>query len=367
MGIFSGISNYTKNMGSGLGQAVSNLGTVLHLPEWGISEALSGGSYTPGMNASAQQSVLPASINMQPNNVADTYQQYSPFNTTPTGGGSGGSGVPTGGTPTGGQPSGPSQEDILNQGYGDYIGQLDQMLGGLTGQSTNLQNIAQEQSAQQQNTLDLQNTQGQQDLTNYQNKSLKDIGSTIGSGFRAGNILLGSMGAGDSTAANQYSLALAKEGSKQRGSVMADVSQRLGNLKQVYNTATNNLKSQLNQKINEISQWFSQQQMSLQGMKADAAKERSQQMLQLATNALQVAQQQASGMQNTLNTWTANNATSIQQATQQMQQNVQNNPIPTAINTTPQQSIASTAPRFFSSGTNDQNKLFQPVNYNYLT
>jgi len=347
------------------------------LPEFGITEGIAklfGNKNTTssgGSNLLADQTNYnqPIQWNALQNYDAGTANNVTPgnFQTTPaTGQGGGGQVLGTTTQQTTQAPSGPSQEDILNQGYNDYLGQLDQMLGGLTGQSNNLTNIATEQSAQQQNTLDLQNTQGQQDLTNYQNKSLKDIGSTIGSGFRAGNILLGSMGAGDSTASSQYSLALAKEGSKQRGNVMADVSSRLGNLKQVYNTAVNNLKSNLTQKINEISQWFSQQQMTLQGMKADAAKERSNQLLQLATNALQVAQQQAAGMQNTLNTWTANNATSIQQATQQMQQNVANNPIPTAINTTPQSTIASAAPSFFNnanSTTEKTNQLFPSYNY----
>jgi len=263
-------------------------------------------------------------------------------------------------------PSGPSQEDILNQGYNDYLSQLDQMLGTLGNQSTSLQGAAQENFNQNLNTLNLQNTQGQETLNTYQGKTLKDIGNTIGAGFRAGNVLLGAMGAGDSSAANQYAYALAKEGSKQRGNVMSDVSTRLGQLQQVYNTAKQNLTSSLQQKINEISTWFSQQQMTLQGMKADAARERSSQLLQIATNALGVAQQQASGMQNALNTWVANNATSIQQAQSQMQTNVANNPIPVAMNTTPQSAIASTAPKFFSntSTTEKQNSLFP--NYNYL-
>jgi hypothetical protein len=230
------------------------------------------------------------------------------------------------------------------------------MLGTLGNTQTSMVGTANEQFNQNLNNLNLENTQGQNTLNQYQNKSLKDIGNTIASGFQAGNVLLGSMGAGDSSAANQYAYALAKEGSKQRGNVMADVSTRLGNLKQVYNTAKNNLTSSLQQKINEIATWFSQQQMTLQGMKADAAKERSQQLLQLATNALSVAQQQASGMQNALNTWTANNATSIQQAQSQMQQNVANNPIPTAINTTPQQQIASVAPNYWSTNATEEKK-----------
>jgi hypothetical protein len=253
------------------------------------------------------------------------------------------------------QPSGPSADDILNQGYSDYTAQLDQMLGNLGVQSGAMNTQAQEAYNQQANNLELQNTQGTNTLNQYQNKSLKDIGSTIANGFKAGNVLLGSMGAGDSSAANQYSYAMAKEGSKQRGAVTADVSARLGNLQQVYNTAKNNLVSGLNQQVQQIAQWYSQQQMQLQGMKADAAKEKSNQTLQIALNQLGVAQQQALNMQNSLNTWVANNATSIQSAQQQIQRNVANNPIPTAMNTTPQSTIASAAPTFWSNN-NDTTK-----------
>lgn len=253
-------------------------------------------------------------------------------------------------TSTPSAPSAPSGPD-----YSSFYSQLDQMLGDLGVQSGALQTQAQEQTNQQQNTLDLQKTQGEQQLNQYQNKSLKDIGSTIASGFRAGNVLLGSMGAGDSSAANQYAYALAKEGSKQRGNVMADVSARMGGLQQVYNTAKNNLVSGLNQKIGEIAQWFSSQQMSLRGQKAEVAKQQSDQALQIAMNALSTAQNQAMGIQNALNTWVANNATSIQSAQQQIQQNVANNPVPGTINTTPQSTVASAAPTFWSNN-NDTTK-----------
>lgn len=262
--------------------------------------------------------------------------------------------------------NGPSIADQLQSGYNDYYSQLDQMLAGLTGQQTNLQNVAQEQTNQQMSNLDLQRTQGVDTLNQYQNKSLKNIGETIASGMRAGNNLLGSMGAGDSSAANQYAYALAKEGSKQRGGVMADVSARLGGLQQVYNTAKNNLVSGLNQRINEIAQWFSEQQNSIRGMKATAAKQYSDQALQIALGQLQTAQQDVMNQRNALDTWVANNATSIQQATQLMQQNAQNLPIPTM--NTMFSSGSSTAPTYYNnSNTTEKSPTLFNNNLSWLT
>jgi hypothetical protein len=348
-----GLYNFVNN-------AVGSVGSFLGIPEGGRSEQIASWfapqapSIGPQSTGAVQQGQSVAPINSNgnlqvvpnssPGVIPTSQPTYQPQQTQ---------------QPQQQQSSGPSQQDILNQGYGDYTNQLDQMLGSLGNQQTGMVNQANADTAQQQNTLDLQNTQGTQDLQNYQSKSLRDIGSTIGNGFRAGNVLLGSMGAGDSSSANQYALALAKEGSKQRGNVMADVSQRMGNLQQVYNSAKSNLVQGLQSKIGQISQWFSQQQMSLQGMKADAAKERSNQMLSLATNALQVAQQQAAGMQNALQTWVANNSTSMQSAVSQMQGIQAANPIPTGMNTSPS-SVGSTAPSFFngSNSTTEKRDIF---------
>lgn len=355
------------------GNAIDWLGTALHLPELGYSERA---AQAPTINTN----VTPQSQQYWQSTPTPT-QQAATINPTKSSNifqGALGTAT-TSGNPTGGSPVAPVQQQNINNGGGqnvssgpDYSGffsQLDSMLGNLSNQSQQLQNVAQEQTNQQQNTLDLQNTQGQEQLNQYQTKTLKDIGSNIANAFKSGNNYLGSLGAGDSSAASQYAYALAKEGSKLRGGVMQDVSQRLQGLKQTYDTATNNLKASLNQQVNSIAQWFSQQQQALMGQKAEVAKQQSDQAYQIAVNALQTVQQQAAGMQNALNTWVANNATSIQQAQQQIQQNVKNNPIPTAMNFSPQASVASAAPAYFNGAngtdnTKQTNGLFN--NYNWL-
>ena len=364
-----------------------NIGGV-NLPDFGISEKLSsltGGDSNGGLfggliqnNAATSQGGLQANApyGLSPTQNQQQYIAQNPVVSSPSFSGpvnpnpqptqqqqtTGGGGWPnaaatdfaaTGGVGKGGGATSSGAD------YSGFLSQLEEMWNNLGGQSQNLQNIAQQQTAQQQNTLDLQNTQGQDQFQQYQTKSLKGVGSTISNAFKAGNNLLGSMGAGDSSAANQYAFALAKEGSKQRGAIMADVSQRMQGLKQTYDTATNNLKANLSQQISSIAQWFSQQQQGLMGQKAEVAKQKSDQAYQMAVNALQTVQSQAAGMQNALNGWVANNATSIQQAQQQIQQNVQANPIPTAMNLNPQATVASAAPAYFNnanSSSNDKTK-----------
>lgn len=354
----------------------SHPGSWLGLPDFGITEAVGGllnrpttsqggsnliGS-APVQNSSASTGsvqgastsggftgpVLPAGYQFPSNNTTSTYSAPQ---------------TQTMGAQTSGGDAGSSGPD-----YSGYYSQLDEMLNSLGGQQQNLTNIANEQTNQQQNTLTDQYTTGTNQLNQYQSKSLKDIGSSIANGFRAGNVLLGSVGAGDSSAANQYAYALAREGSKQRGAVMSDVSNRRQGLKQTYETAKNNLTSQLNAQISSIAQWFSEQQNALRGMKADVAKQQSDQIYQYAINQLQTVQQQALGVQNALNSWVANNATSIQQAQSQMNQNVANNPVLSPMNTTPTSTVASAAPNYFNNAnTSDKKQASLFNNYNWLS
>ena len=157
------------------------------------------------------------------------------------------------------------------------------------------------------------------------------------------------------------------EGSKQRGQVMSDVSNRLQGIKQTFDTAKNNLNSQLNQKVSEISQWFAEQQNSLRGQKADVAKQQSDQAYQYAVNALQNVQQQAANMQTALQSWVTSNAKSLQEAQSGLQTIANNNQPINQANLNPQSAIASAAPSYYNNSNstdNTQKSLFN--NFNWL-
>jgi hypothetical protein len=325
-----------------LGYGISWLGSQLP----GNVRAGQGGSSLGGNIASGTVSMSNAfpSLVKTANAASPSYDPYAgtqslnpyggtqsiPTGTTSGGGGGGVLGTQDTGGDGGGGGGGPSPEDILNSGYNDYFAQLDQLLGTLPSQQSNLENVATQQTEQQKSDIGLQKTQGEQQLQTYQNKSLKDISANIRNAFQSGNLLLGGRGAGESSAANQYAFALAKQGSKLRSDVMADVSNRMTNLSNIYNTEVNKLSSALSGKMSEIGQWFYEQQNALVGQKASAIKEKTQALLSYAVQQMGVAQQAVASQRSALDSWVANHATSIQSAIEQMRSYASNpNSVPT--------------------------------------
>jgi hypothetical protein len=162
------------------------------------------------------------------------------------------------------------EKRTIESKWDNYIRGLDDQLAGLSGTRSSREAIAESQYNQGVNTLGLQKTQGMQNLEasragaeQNQVKNLRDISSNIRNAFLAGNIYLGTRGAGDSSAANQYSYALNRMGTKQRSDVMsdtanilADINARTENLNNVYNTEVNNLSEQKNRQMQDIASWF---------------------------------------------------------------------------------------------------------------
>ena len=220
----------------------------------------------------------------------------------------------------------------ISGGWDTYINSLDQQLGQLPGQRSTLESQAQTQA-----------TGGQQDITGQQNlalqdieglrtkatenqvKSLKDVGSNIGNLMNAGQVMLGSRGAGDSSAANMYSYALTKMGSKERGnvmgqtkSIMADLDTREGRLNEITNQEKNKLTNWLNTQLGSIAQWFQTAQQSLTQQKGVAGQQKSSDLAQLSKSLLDQATQMAmyyksqhDNLMSGLNTWAANHSTDI--------------------------------------------------------
>lgn len=230
----------------------------------------------------------------------------------------------------------------INSGYDSYFSSLDDILNnGLPQQQTAQTNIANSQYDQGVNTLDLQKTQGVADLNKQrsqaeqsQSKTLNDLASNLRNSFMAGNVYLGARGAGDSSAANQYSYALTKLGSQQRGDVTSqfnniqnDINDRESRLGEIYNSQVKDLGFQRDQQINSIAQWFAEQQNALKQAKAQGQLSKSQDLASLSQNLLNVAlqrlqtvQTEAANKRSALEQWAMNNSQNISQLKQNMGQ-----------------------------------------------
>ena len=194
----------------------------------------------------------------------------------------------------------------------------EQMAGNAYSQGINQQDLALQQGK------DL--LQGQRgDLVTNQNKNLRSLSDNLRNMYMAGNIYLGARGAGDSSAANQYSYALNKLGTQARGDQMsqtADLMSKVNaqevNLKNTYDSNLKELQLNKDNQIQQISQWWSQQQQALQQAvasgqlaKGQALTQQSQLILQQAQQALQQVQTNAQNQYNSLLSWAETNSTTI--------------------------------------------------------
>lgn len=289
------------------------------LPELGITEFFGGkkGSVATSkkfpVNRQSVQQVAGAAYRGNAVNPVQTSNLLSRAPTagrTPTPGtssttrGGGGGGEDRGGSnrPTAPDVSGAENQlrGDISSGWDSYISSLDDQFTGLAGQRTAQEGIAGSQYQQGLNSLGLQREQGLQSLEQNrasaeqnQTRNLRDISENIRNAFMAGNIYLGSRGAGDSSSANQYSYALNKMGTQQRSGVMnetatilADIDARSNDLNNIYNTEVNNLEQGKNQQMQEIASWFSDAQNQLAGLKSQGQLGKSQDLASLSKNVL---------------------------------------------------------------------------------
>ncbi len=241
----------------------------------------------------------------------------------------------------------------INSVYDAYLGSLDQMLNqGLPSQRSSQEGVARGNFGTNQADLSGQLTQGlntlggqREAVIQNQAKNLRELAANMRNSFLAGNIYLGSQGAGDSSAANQYSYALTQLGNKQRGDITSNtagildqINSRESNLQTIYNTETNKLKSGLDAQIAQIGSWFADAQNQLRQAQASGQLNKSQDlanlsktMLNQALNALNSAQQQAQQRSAALDQWAMNNSQTIQGLKQNFASVAQFNPtLPTA-------------------------------------
>ena len=222
----------------------------------------------------------------------------------------------------------------IESGYDSYINDLNNLYGGLTTQAGAQENIA--QNSYEQSIKDLlankESSLGDLGLTEQklqanQVKNLRDIASNIQNQYMAGNVMLGARGAGDSSAANQYSYALNRIGSKERGNAMntaamgqAEIENQKAKLNNIVTQETSRLDTELANTKQQISSWLAEQQNAVSQMisqgKLNKSKEiasLTQNLLNQALSAYQTKQQEIAGRKSALESWAMSNANNIKQ------------------------------------------------------
>lgn len=327
-----------------MAQGLWNIGGI-NLPDFGISEALGGlGGLVPNNSAlaySGPQNPLQTDTTKSINGR----QVPIGLKTSSTGPGFSRADSNVGNNVTSGKPTGGGDSELtllqkvknsggLNPDQANRLNQLlsvqqqpqadpfaglrneistawDQYIGGLNDTGNTF--LPQQRTAQE-NIVNSQYDQGVNTLNTEKSKSLRDIGSNIKNAFQAGNVFLGSRGAGDSSAANQYSFAINQEANKQTGQ-----------LNEFVNTQLSNLKSTRDQQIQGIAQWFAEQQQAIkqaistgQLQKSQDIQNLSRQILDQALAATNATKQNAMNQYNALLGWAASNSTNMGQ----LQQNI---------------------------------------------
>jgi len=268
----------------------------------------------------------------------------SVFGVSTTGGGTSSGGRSIGGGGGGQQaPSQPSWEDrmrgSINDAYAGYEAKLNEIYDSLGGQRTSQEDIVKGQYDQGYNTLTSQRDIGAKDLASErvkteeaQTKTMRELAEAIRDQFMAGQVMLGTRGAGDSSAANQYAYALTKMGNRQRGDVAStyagiqnDTNDREFKLNTTYNSEINNIRIERDNRINQIATWFSEQQNNIRQMQAEGRLRKGQDLQNLtmnmynqAMNAVNQANSEAQNRRLMLDQWAMNNSRNIQQLQQNL-------------------------------------------------
>lgn len=249
-------------------------------------------------------------------------------------------GRPSGGGSGGGVDLNAQLRSQIEGGYDSYLSDLNNLYGGLNTQAGEQGNIAQNSYDQSIKDLLANKQSGLLDLgtserkvEENQVKNLRDISSNLQNQYMAGNVMLGSRGAGDSSAANQYSYALNRLGSKERGNVMntsasslADIETQKSKLNNIVTQETSRLDTELGNTKSKISSWLAEQQNAVQQMIAQGKLNKSQEIASLTQNLLNQAisayntkVKEVANRKSTLETWAANNAKTIGQLSSNMQ------------------------------------------------
>lgn len=220
----------------------------------------------------------------------------------------------------------------ISGAYDSYFRQLDDMMGGFDKQQKNYNDMIGNNYSQGITDLTGQKNMGMTDLgaqrtknQEQQVKSLRDISDNIRNLFRTGNVMLGTRGAGDSSAANQYAYAVTKVGSKERGNVMEqtrsienDIAGRESRLNEIYTTESSRLANERNNQLLQVANQFEQARQQLMQQKAQGQLDKgvslanlSRELLNQATQRAMMIDQDIRNRASMLEQWAMNNAKTI--------------------------------------------------------
>lgn len=218
------------------------------------------------------------------------------------------------------------QRATINSGWDSYVNQLNSMLGDIGTTKQSQENLALGNVQTGLNEAGIQKAAGERQVSEQQARNLRDLGANVKNLFQSGNVYLGSRGAGDSSAANQYSYAISQMGTKARGDIMSQANSRLQQIGDIYNSEKNRLESEKNTRLAQISDWFSQAQQQIKGQIGQAGLGRSQDLQNLsatiynqALTAMQTLQAQQQQRSQALETWALNNSKTVQEAIKNIQ------------------------------------------------
>lgn len=221
------------------------------------------------------------------------------------------------------QGAGNGYESLRNEisgGWDKYINDLGQLSGYIDQQGEAQRKAAESQYGSGVSNLGIQRDQGVTAAEQNQTKNLRDLSSNLRNSFMAGNVYLGARGAGDSSAADQYSQALTKEGSRQRSDLMQQTQGVIKNVQDQYNMGVNQLKSDYDSTVGNIANWFASKQMELkqaqasgQLSKAQDLQSLSKDILNQAISAMNTAKSQMAEKQSALESWAMSNSQNVQQ------------------------------------------------------
>lgn len=206
-------------------------------------------------------------------------------------------------------PQQPSQPSAPSDPYAEIKAGISSAWDNYINSLGDTQNTLSSSRDAQNNIAETQYNSGVDAVNSQKASSLRDIADTTRNAFQAGNNYLGSMGAGDSSAANQYSFAINQQTNKQ-----------IGKLNEFVNTQLTNLKSTHDQQVNQIAQWFSEQQNALKQMIAQGQLSKGQDLNNLSRSildqAISATNQLKANTQNQYNAlveWATNNSQNISQ------------------------------------------------------
>lgn len=316
------------------GDIIAGVGNTLGLPEYGISEFF-GGTPTPRLSdpnagrnyqniqqGTGSQNIgpyLPSANNPIPTITGNNYGPNLP---------SGGSGTPP---PTNNNNNnGVNPNDLFNQQVNYYNQMYGDLLNNLEPQRQSQENVATNNFRQAQSDLEAARTQGLNDLNIQRTKTesgtvktLKDLTENLRNQTTAGQVYLGARGAGDSSAANQYAFALAKEGNRaragvlnQQASIFGDIGNNEAKLNAIHQQEMGKLETEKNNAFQQIASWYADAQNQIRMAKGQNIGQLSQQALQYALQSIQDVNNRINNQRDALNSWALSNSQNIQQAKQ---------------------------------------------------